>query len=56
MEGYPPSPRRLPVPHRERVFTMKEVDRLKTIEALAEGRLTASIAAQRLGMSPRQGL
>ncbi|MGL6410459.1 ISNCY family transposase [Aeromonas veronii] len=33
---------------------MKEVDRLKTIEALAEGRLTASIAAQRLGMSPRQ--
>jgi transcriptional regulator with GAF, ATPase, and Fis domain len=42
------------VPHRERVFTMKEVDRLKTIEALAEGRLTASIAAQRLGMSPRQ--
>lgn len=42
------------MPHRERVFTMKEVDRLKTIEALAEGRLTASIAAQRLGMSPRQ--
>lgn len=42
------------MPHRERVFTMKEVDRIKTIEALAEGRLTASIAAQRLDISPRQ--
>ena len=42
------------MPHRERVFTMKEVDRLKTIEALAEGRLTASIAAQRINLSIRQ--
>ncbi len=42
------------MPHRERVFTMKEVDRLKTIEALAEGRLTASIAAQRINLSTRQ--
>nr|WP_200143512.1 ISNCY family transposase [Citrobacter freundii] len=33
---------------------MKEVDRLKTIEALAEGRLTASIAAQRINLSTRQ--
>lgn len=35
-------------------LTMKEIDRLKTIQAVVDGHLTASIAAGRLGLSTRQ--
>jgi predicted DNA-binding transcriptional regulator YafY len=35
-------------------FSMKEIDRLKTIQAIVDGHLTASIGAQRLGLSVRK--
>ncbi|QXB98163.1 MULTISPECIES: helix-turn-helix domain-containing protein [Aeromonas] len=33
---------------------MREIDRLKTIQAIVDGHLTASIGAQRLDLSVRQ--
>lgn len=38
---------------RELIFTMKEIDRLKTIQAVAEGYIPSTIAAQRLSLTPR---
>lgn len=35
-------------------FSMREIDRLKTIQAIVDGHLTASIGAQRLDLSVRQ--
>lgn len=37
----------------ELIFTMKEVDRLKTIQAVVEGHIPSTIAAQRLSLTPR---
>ncbi|HYD62085.1 MAG TPA: hypothetical protein VEC35_17095 [Noviherbaspirillum sp.] len=35
-------------------MSMREVDRLKTLQAVADGNLPAAIAASRLGLSKRQ--
>ncbi|WP_323876773.1 helix-turn-helix domain-containing protein [Aeromonas hydrophila] len=37
----------------ELIFTMKEVDRIKTIQAVVEGHIPCTIAAQRLSLTPR---
>ncbi|WP_235205672.1 helix-turn-helix domain-containing protein [Cupriavidus sp. SK-4] len=37
-------------------MTMRQLDRLKVLQALADGHLKTGIAAARLGLSPRQTL